>query len=72
MAEMPNEEAVNVCADALYNALADHCMEIERRATLLHSFAEYDLGEAPGEVRELFGDLARKCLALGEAVGAES
>ena len=74
MPDIPNEETIYVCADALYNVLADHCTDLTRRAALLDSFYEYELAEAPDEVNALFKQMAFKCLTIrtATAVGAET
>ena len=73
MPDVPNGETIYVCADALFNILADAVRKKHVRKRLLTALERHNLGVTPYlEVNALFKDMAEKCLALGESVGAET
>ena len=73
MADIPSEEVLFCCANALYGAMADHMQDRQRRMMVLDSLQyKDDLAEAPGQVNEFFKQMAERCLTQATAVGVPS
>ena len=71
MPDILNEETIYVCADAMFNILADAVREKHVRKRLLTALEKHSLGETPYlEVNALFKSMAEKCLAIRTATAA--
>ena len=63
MPNIPNEEVIYLCAEALYCIMQDAVRETDVRERLIKSLGQYDLADTPHlEINKLFKAMAETCL----------
>ena len=62
MPEIPSEETIYRCADALYSVLAEAVQQRDVRQRLLKALDNHDLAETPyGECQKVWGGTVDLC-----------